>query len=223
VAETTSRITRLLILSIILFTVLPLQGGERVRTDHWHKRYAQFEAALDTLDQVDNVFLGNSITEGFDLERYFPGHEVANRGIVADHLDGLLERLENSAVGLKPKKLFLMIGVNDIGDKHSDEYIQGMFLTLIDTLQTSLPETEIYLHSMLPTSPRWKNCPPAQIKRLNGFLAQLALEKGLTYVNLYPYFLGTMERIDPSLARDGIHPNEKGYAIWAEKIRPYLH
>lgn len=205
---------------LITFSTLP--AGDRQRTEHWHTRNAQFDAALDSLNQVDNVFLGNSITEGFDLEKYFPGHDVVNRGIVADHLDGLLERLENSAVGLKPDKLFLMIGINDIGDKRSDEYLQKMFITLFDTLQISLPETEIYLHSMLPTSPRWKNCPPQQIKRLNGFLAQLALEKGLNYVNLYPYFLGNMERIDPALARDGIHPNEKGYQIWADKIRSFL-
>ncbi len=115
---------------------------------------------MDSLGQVDNVFLGNSITEGFDLEIYFPGYEIANRGIVGDHLDGLVERLDNSVLSLKPQKLFLMIGINDIGDRRSDEYLKEMFVTLIDTLIISLPETEIYLHSMLPTSPRWKNCPP---------------------------------------------------------------
>lgn len=177
---------------------------------------------MDSLGPVELVFLGNSITEGFDLEAYFPGHAVANRGIVGDHLDGLIERLENSAVSLEPKKLFLMIGINDIGDRRNDAYLKDMFITLIDTLVISLPDTEIYLHSILPTSPRWKNCPPKQIKRMNGFLAQLSLEKGLTYVNLYPYFLGDMERIDPALARDGIHPNQAGYDIWARKVRTFL-
>lgn len=214
--------TLYLIFMSLLMAISSLTAQNRERSEHWHKRNAQFEAALDSLDQVDNVFLGNSITEGFDLEQYFPGREVANRGIVADHLDGLLERLENSAVGLKPDKLFLMIGVNDIGDRRSDDYLKKMYITLIDTLMQSLPETEIYLHSLLPTSPRWKNCPPEQIKRINGFLAHLALEKGINYVNLYPYFLGDMERIDPSLAKDGIHPNARGYQIWADKIRHHL-
>lgn len=205
---------------LITLTSLSALGGER--TDHWQKRNFQFEAALDSLGEVDNVFLGNSITEGFDLEQYFPGHETANRGIVGDHLDGLVERLGNSAVGLKPEKLFLMIGINDIGDRRSDDYLQKMFVTLIDTLMRSLPETDIFLHSILPTSPRWKNCPPEQIKRINVFLAQLALDKGIFYVNLYPYYLGDLERIDPSLAKDGIHPNAEGYQIWADKIRHYL-
>lgn len=199
-----------------------LFSQSRERTEHWKTRNQHFNLEMDKIGQVDNVFLGNSITEGFDLEVHFPDHEVANRGIVGDHLDGLIERLENSAVHLQPKKLFLMIGINDIGDKRSDAYLKSMFIRLVDTLQVSLPETEIYLHAMLPTSPRWKNCPPEQIKRMNGFLALLALEKGLVFVNLYPYFLGDMERVNPTLVKDGIHPNQVGYEIWASKISDYL-
>jgi len=97
-----------------------------------------------------------------------------------------------------------------------------MFITLVDTLVTSLPETEIYLHSILPTSPRWKNCPPDQIKRMNGFLARLALDQELVFINLYPHFLGDMEHINPALTRDGLHPNQAGYQIWAEKIKDLL-
>ena len=84
------------------------------------------------------VFLGNSIIEGFDLGFYFPDHQTINRGIVGDHLDGLIERLDNSAVALKPEKLFLMIGINDIGDQRSDEYLKAMFTTLIDTLDSKI-------------------------------------------------------------------------------------
>ena len=211
--------------TLIIYLLLSasfLFSQTRERTEHWQKRNQLFNAEMDSLGQIDNVFLGNSITEGFDLEIYFPGYEVANRGIVGDHLDGLVERLDNSVLSLKPQKLFLMIGINDIGDKRSDKYLKAMFVTLIDTLIISLPETEIYLHSMLPTSPRWKNCPPQQIKRINGFLALLALEKNLIYVNLYPHFLGDMERINPDLARDGLHPNQAGYQIWAEKINHFL-
>ncbi len=206
----------------LLLCFSTLIGQERERTKHWHSRNQQFNAELDSLDQVDFVFLGNSITEGFDLGLYFPEYKMANRGIIADHMDGVLERLDNSALSLKPKKLFLMIGINDIGDQRNDEYLKAMYVTLVDTLLTSLPETDVYLLSLLPTTSRWKNCPPAQIKRINGFLARLALEKGLTFVNLYPYFLGNLQYLNPDLTGDGLHPNQAGYDVMARKIRPLL-
>lgn len=210
-----------------LVFILPILGTlifaqARQRTDHWHLRNGLFNSELDSVPRHGNVFFGDSIIEGFDLEHYFPGHVVINRGIVGDHLDGLIERLNNSVVALQPERVFLMIGINDIGDKRDDDYLKSMYVTLLDTLQKTLPETEIYLHSMLPTSARWKNCPPAQIKRMNAFLAVLALERGIKFVNLYSYFLSGMEYLNPELSRDGLHPNQVGYDLWAREIRPYL-
>ncbi|MBT4034283.1 MAG: hypothetical protein HOB84_12470 [Candidatus Marinimicrobia bacterium] len=212
----------LIIFLCLLVSFNSLFAQARERTEHWHSRNQQFNAEMDSMDQVDIVFLGNSITEGFDLDHYFPEYRIVNRGIIADHMDGIMERLENSALSLKPKKLFLMIGINDIGDQRNDEYLKAMFVSLVDTLATSLPKTEIYLLSILPTSARWKNCPPDQIKRLNGFLARLALEIDLNFINLYPYFLGDMQYLNPDLTRDGLHPNQAGYDVMARKIKPFL-
>ncbi len=207
--------------NVVLFILL-LWGSvfaqERPRTEHWQARNQLFEAELDTASKGSIVFLGNSITEGFDLAFYFPQHSTINRGIVGDHLDGLIQRLNNSASALKPEKLFLMIGINDIGDQRSDEYLKSMFTVLIDTLITELPETKIYLHSILPTTARWKNCPPDQIKRMNDFLTLMAIEKNLVFINLYPYFLIDTQYLNPALTRDGLHPNQAGYDLWAEKI-----
>ncbi len=217
----TSRWTKTLIPFILL--VISLNGLARERTDHWHLRNDQFDSELDSIPKHGIVFLGNSITEGFKLDKYFPEVSTINRGIVADHLDGLIERLHNSAVGLEPRKIFLMIGINDIGDQRDDEYLKSMYTTLIDTLMEELPKTEIILHSILPTSPRWSRCPPAQIKRINSFLELMALERDLVYVNLYPYFLADMNYLNPDLTRDGLHPNAAGYDIWAEKIKAYVN
>ena len=211
--------TSLILLFLCLTSVV---ASDRARTNHWHLRNNQFNTELDSLPRGEIVFLGNSIIEGFDLNKYFPGTATINRGIVADHLDGLMERIDNSAIALEPSKLFIMIGINDIGDQRDDEYLKAMYSTLIDTLKFKLPKTEIYLHSILPTTARWKNCPPEQIKRMNSFLAVLALEKGLVYINIYPYFLIDMNYLNPALTKDGLHPNEAGYDIWAEKIRDYL-
>ena len=209
-------------LVLLLSFSLSAFSQSRVRTEHWRLRNQQFEAELDTISRGQVVFLGNSITEGFPLEDYFPGKGLINRGIKGDHLDGLLERINNSAVGLKPKKLFLMIGINDIGDRRSDDYLKWMFTVLIDSLVFELPDTQIYLHSILPTTARWKNCPPEQIQRMNAYLEDLAETRDLVFVDLYLRLLDGGDRLNPDYTMDGLHLNRDGYALWAKEIRPYL-
>ncbi len=193
------------------------------RPDHWQKRYKIFEAEKDSDAKNGYVFLGNSLTEGFDLQKFFPDWPAINRGIVSDHLDGLLDRLDNSAKALKPAKLFLLIGVNDIGDRRSDEYIKQMYTLLLDTLVQSLPETEFYIHSLLPTSPKWANCPPDQIIRINNFIEEQAAVKKVNFINLYPLFVKENKYLKDNLSRDGIHLNAKGYKIWAEVLKKKLY
>lgn len=213
------RMHQIIVLSIVCTSLL---AQDRERTEHWHARNSLFEQELDSAPRQTVVFLGNSITEGFDLESAFPGQNYINRGIVGDHLDGLIQRLNNSAVGLDPTMIFLLIGINDIGDRRDDAYIMDMYTVLLDTLQQELPETQIYLHSILPTSARWKNCPPEQIKRINSWLIDETIQRGLVYINLHPIFLGNGEFINPGLSHDGLHPNAEGYEVWRRSILRYL-
>jgi len=85
--------------------IIAIATAQMPRTDHWYERNEQFNSELDSIPEGKVVLLGNSITEGFDLVRFFPGAELINRGIAGDHLDGVLERIENSATKLKPKRM----------------------------------------------------------------------------------------------------------------------
>ena len=178
---------------------------------------------MATVPRGQIVFLGNSITEGFDLNRYFPQLNTLNRGIAADHLDGVLDRLDNSALALAPSKLVLMMGINDIGDGRDDAYLRQHFFTLLDTLTGALPDTDILVHSILPTSPRWANCPPDQIQRMNEYLEILALDMGLVYIDLYTPMVQTdAPFFRREVTSDGLHLNDQGYALWASILAPYL-
>jgi len=206
-------------LAFIFLLTTSLSAQQRERTPHWQARNKLFEEAKSSVAKNGYVFLGNSITEGFNLEQYFPEWPVVNRGIVGDHIDGFLQRLDNSAIDLKPSRLYLLVGINDIGDRRNDDYLKKMYTILIDTLTILLPKTEFYLHSILPTSARWKNCPPDQIKRMNLFLKTLARKKHITFVDLHPHYIDESGYLKQNLTRDGLHLNSDGYKIWADILK----
>ncbi len=186
---------------------------------HWHERMVLFIHEQDSIREGSAIFFGNSITEGFDLEAFFPEWQTVNRGIVSDHIDGLTERMEVCLGKAEHARLFVLIGINDIGAGRSEKEIKYLYRTLVKRIAADY-DYDVYLHSVLPTSPRWKNCPPETIKNLNAYIEKLATRHGMTYVNIYPLFKAAdSDHANPGLFRDGLHPNRAGYALWAEHLR----
>ncbi len=189
---------------------------------HWHKRVIKFIEEKDSIKTGSYIFLGNSITEGFNLQQHFPNVNTVNRGISSDHIDGVSQRLNLSIKGAKSAKLFILMGINDIGAGRSKKTIKALYSNMVDSIVKNY-NYDVYLQSILPTSPRWANCPPNLIKNINEFIKDLATDKGLTYVDLYPLFQqGNTNFIKGELVTDGLHLNEEGYRIWSDYLKSVI-
>ncbi len=161
----------------------------------------------------DTVFLGDSLTEYGMWEELFPQSNTRNRGIVGDTTSGVLARVEQVADG-QAEQVFLLIGTNDLFAGVSQEEIIANILTIIDEIQASSPETDIYVQSLLPRQAVFTE----QIEALNAEL-ETAIAGKATWVNLYPLFLdeaGTS--LDDSLTNDELHLLGEGYLIWRDAI-----
>jgi lysophospholipase L1-like esterase len=190
---------------------------------HWHQRMVTFINEQDSIKDGSAIFFGNSITEGFDLKTYFPDMQTVNRGIVSDHIDGMIERMDVCLGHADHAKLFIMIGINDVGAKRSEKVIKYLYRKMVKQIAENY-NYDVYLHSMLPTSPRWKNCPPQMIKDLNHYIEKLAKKYDMTYVNIYPFFKADdSDYAKDDLFRDGLHPNQEGYTIWADYLKQVIH
>ncbi|MGZ3903037.1 MAG: GDSL-type esterase/lipase family protein [Bacteroidia bacterium] len=191
---------------------------------HWNKRYAEMKNT-DT-GKYKVVFAGNSLTEMFDLTAYFGDPEYLNCGIVGDFSEGLAKRAGLIAA-LKPEKLFLEIGINDIIEKISLNEICGNYRKVIETIKKESPSTKIYIQSNIPLiirrfSPLSGN---EGVNKLvveqNENLKKIAAEYGCTYIDLYSEFI--KEKDEGSLfIDDGIHLSDKAYTIWSKCLAPYL-
>lgn len=172
------------------------------------------------------VFLGDSITFQEDWNVLFGVSDIANAGISGNTTDDVLARLD-TAIGAKPKKLFLMIGINDFLEGKDVHYVFANYEKIISEIRTKSPDTIIYVQSVLPvdndiTSPVYGTVDSQKIINLNSELRTLTDGNKIFFVDLYPYFCGADNKLYTGYAKDGLHLNSHGYAAWKDLLAGYV-
>ncbi len=189
--------------------------------DHTVERIALFEKEPVVTGKI--IFLGNSITEGGNWSQLTGDKSIINRGIGGDITYGILRRLPD-IIKRKPSKLFILIGINDIGKDIPDEAIANNYVKIIRRVQAACPDTKIYLQSILPLNPTVPNFPQHYDKQdhvihTNQLLREVAKLTGVQFVNLFPLFLDSQHLLDKSYTGDGLHLNGKGYEVWVKYLK----
>ena len=163
--------------------------------------------------EVDVAFLGDSLTDGYDVANYYPQYLVANRGIGGDTTFDLEKRLKVSAYDLKPKVLTMLIGANNFATMFDN------YENILIGIKENLPNTKVVLLSLTSMGgEHWgKN---NQKACYNNVKIKLLAEKyGFTFVDLYtPLFDLSIGEIKPEYTTDGGHLTAKGYEILTATI-----
>lgn len=194
---------------------------------HYKKRLEQFNSETP-ISSDDIVMLGNSLTEGGgDWSKITGVKNIRNRGIVGDNTIGILKRLGEITKG-KPKKLFLLIGINDIANGSSTDDILSNIQLIIQKTKIDSSTTRIYIQSLLPVNQsfqRYKNLNNKEntIIELNQKLFQLTKKHKIIFIDTYPYFQEEKNDVlRKDFTTDGLHLNQKGYENWSKILIPYL-
>ena len=174
--------------------------------------------------QNDTVFLGDSLTESFDLLKHFGRDDLRNRGMSGDMTDHVLYRLEE-ITGAKPARIFLMIGINDIYQGYAADRIIQNIEKILSRFALYCPQTKVILQSILPV-----NCKKlfieksvnTDIYRINMKLKAIAEKMKIQFIDIHPDFLNNNGEMDEKYTYDGVHLTEEGYYLWADLIRDYL-
>ncbi len=170
------------------------------------------------------VFLGDSITALKDWSSTFKSLCVINAGISGNTTDDIISRL-NKAIISKPKKLFLMIGVNDLLRGKDEAYILANYKIILDEIKKNSPDTIIYIQSVLPVNNDIMTVGKIDSEKiviLNEKLKTFADGKRIFFINLYPYFCGADNKLYEKYSQDGLHPNFSGYAVWKKILDQYV-
>ena len=194
------------------------------RPESFHDKILQFK--MFPINGNDIVFLGDSITEGTQWSELLGMDNAVNRGISGDTTYGVLERL-GEVTESAPAKVFILIGVNDLSRNIPDDGVIRNYRKIIYKIQEESPGTEIYIQTLLPvngTFTRFKNHydKTSNILYINEALRNLANQKNINLIDLYPRFLDDMGRLDIKYTNDGLHLTPKGYIHWANLLKAYL-
>jgi lysophospholipase L1-like esterase len=189
----------------------------------WAERRAAWAQRVE-LDQGALVFLGDSITQGWgdDLGGSFPGVKVANRGISGDTTRGMLLRLPEDVLVLRPAGVVLLLGTNDLEERAEPDTIAANLKLILAALKRHDPAMPVILCQVFPSSAT-KARPADKIRQVNELYA--AAVKGdaqVTLLETWPLFANGRGDAKPAEFPDLLHPNAAGYAKWGAALRPIL-
>lgn len=176
------------------------------------------------------VFIGDSITEGWEnsgkavWQRYYAKYDALALGFGGDHTENVLWRLRHGEVdGIAPKVAVLMIGTNNTGDRNDDPAATASGVkAIIDELHSRLPKTKVLLLAVFPREEQ----PSALLRRLNesvnAIIANFADGRRVFFADINASLLNADGTLSRNVMPDLLHPQEKGYEIWARSMEPVL-
>jgi lysophospholipase L1-like esterase len=165
------------------------------------------------------VFFGDSITDGWKLDQYFPGKPYVNRGIGGQTTAQMLVRLFPDVIDLEPAALILLAGTNDIARNNGPQTFEQITQNIqAITELAQLHGIKVILCAVMPVSdytPRKQLArrPPSDILKLNAWLKEYAAKVKAIYADYYTATADDQGMLRDGFSGDGLHPNPKGYEL----------
>jgi Lysophospholipase L1 and related esterases len=212
------------VLLIIITAMANAAAGQSydstARPEIYPSKLALFRAGAHT--KKDIVFLGNSITFWADWPELLRRRHIRNRGIPGDHTFGVLERLDE-VIGGQPRKVFILIGINDIARHFPDSVILRNCERITQRIKQGSPRTAIYWQTILPVNSSFNKLKnhyqPDRIIRINTRIKALAEQEKVHLIDLHPHFTDDQGQLRAGLTFDGVHLTKEGYDIWVQLLR----
>ncbi len=175
------------------------------------------------------IITGDSIAEYFPVQEMLDG-KIYSRGVGGDTTAETLARLPRIVLPLKPAKLFLWVGTNDIQEGISLEETLSNMDAILSAAKAELPQSQIILLSVCPVnihSTDWQLRSSVgqrnneKITAINTGYQSLAEKHGCDYLDVYTQLVdhGTLP---DDYSDDGLHLTVPGYRIVCDALAAYL-
>lgn len=194
------------------------------RADKWRKvrhEGKMAEIAARAGKPCDLVLLGDSITELWEWKApRWGANELAKLqakadtlalGYGGDRIQDVLYRVEHGELdGYEARHVAIMIGTNNRGCTPED--MAAGLAKLLVAVRAKQPKAKVVVYATFPCRQTWRNL---RNRAANPLYAQVAAAAGAEFRDING-------KLPLELFPDGLHPNEKGYAIWRDDLEQVL-
>lgn len=207
------------------------QQRGRMATEKDLGRHMAFLARKESLIRTGGtelVFIGDSITDGWradpqreTFEDYFGRYRPYNIGIGGDETQHVLWRITHGELdGLAPKLVVLMIGTNNLanGNRMTPEETADGVAAVVEAIRRKLPNSRILLLGIFPRANRSDDPLRLAVNATNRIIARLEDRRTVFYLDIGAKFLGSDGTMSRDVMPDYLHPNARGYQIWADGV-----
>jgi lysophospholipase L1-like esterase len=177
--------------------------------------------------QPSNAILlvgSSSFTRWQDVNNYFPGYALINRGFGGSTLEDVIRYTYDIVLPYKPKQIIIYCGENDLASSDSILIVEvvNRFKTLFSMIRLNLPKTNIAFVSIKPSPSRASI--QGKVIEANKLIKNfIAAQPNASFINVYDLMLDSKGHMREELyVADRLHMNSDGYAIWQKAMRPYL-
>lgn len=171
----------------------------------------------------ESVFLGDSLTEGLGLYGYVKtANVVAERGL---NIENATTKKMKKITKKKPSYVFIMLGINDLNNSvYSMKDIEANYRKLLEKLHGKLPETKIYVQSLLPVTAKFEKDNKAlsnkRINTLNKTLKKISESYDYTvYVDIHSRYVNKKGCLPAKISSDGYHLTIEAYQKWIDYVK----
>jgi lysophospholipase L1-like esterase len=186
--------------------------------------YAPLNAALPApAGEKRVVFLGDSITDKWNLAAYFPGKPYINRGIGGQVTPQMVVRFHADVVALKPAAVVILGGVNDVQgvlQVEDEPQIEANYAAMAEMAQangikpifTAILPVNNYAEVARSVLDERR---PAELMRINAWLKAYCDAHGYGFIDYGPVLRDDKGLMRADYSVDGVHPTPAAYTVMA--------
>ena len=168
------------------------------------------------------IFFGDSITAGYDLNKYYSNKHIVNKGISGNKTEDLLNRIETDVFQYNPSKVIVLIGINDLTHGVDSDDILLNIESIINEIQLNRPKTKIYIESIYPVGVNRKDVDNKAIKDLNIKIKKLCKLSDVIYINVFDHLIDKEGNLKKTYTRDDLHLTNLGYLKVTSVLSEYV-
>ena len=210
---------------LLVFSVNILHAQEK-KSPFWDDIQAfKKQDSVQPPPQHAILFVGSSsFTKWKDVQDYFPGYTIINRGFGGSSLPDVIRYANDIIFPYHPKQIVIYCGENDVAasDTVTGQTVYERFEILFELIRKKMPTVPIIFISLKPSPSRWQLRQKMMTAndKIKDFLSK---QKHVVFIDVYHKMLGADDLPMKGIyLEDNLHMNAKGYAIWQKEIEPHL-